>query len=118
MDPELKKKLYESPERQSIIAAIETVRQTPDLIESHGDTLENFDSKTKSLFKLWASFYFAKVLGESCEDPVFEHGREIKLSETDEHKEMCKLVKKSKKDLYEYLCKFMNFTGWEREICL
>ena len=52
MDPELKKKLYESGERRSILAAIETVRQTPDLIESHGITLENFDSKTKSLFKL------------------------------------------------------------------
>ena len=110
------KNLLEVTRRRDLFCAIETVRQTPNLIESYGYTLEDFDKKIQELRSDYDRFWQAKVCAEASPDPVLQNGQEVLLKDTQEHQAIKELIRNTEIRLWIYLCEFIDFQGWEGQV--
>ena len=99
--------------RKHLIAAIQTVRDTPNLIEGTGYTLEDFDKTTSEFIEDWDNFESLFISAEECEDPIYQYGKEILLKDTQEHQIIKDCIQNLHQKIWTYLCEFMPFLGWQ-----
>ena len=95
-------------------AAIKTIRNTPNLIEEKGYTLDDFDKTTSELMETWNNVYSIYWTAKESQDPIYQYGTNILLRDTKEHQIVRASVQNLNQKIWDYLCEFINFVGWQK----